>query len=265
MFHNKSILITGASSGLGQSLAVELYAKGANLTLIARDEKSLEKTKILCTRQNPHSKPPLLFVGDICKQEDCQKMVAETIQSFGQLDYLILNAGISMWARFDFLKNTNIIRQLIETNYLAAVQCIFHALPYLKLNRGMIVAISSVQGKFGTAYYSGYSASKHALEGFLDALHMELNNTIDILTVCPTWINGTNLKKNAFGDKISQAKIIEKHKSQGISLQYCVEKIIAAMQKRKRELVLPPKYYAVPWLKLICPKFLNKLALRYLE
>lgn len=254
MFNNKVCLITGASSGLGRELAKTLSQYQVKLALMARCQQELEKTRTLC-----ESHDILLIPGDVTKTEDCEMAVTQTIHQFGQLDYLILNAGMSMWAKFNAVQDVTIFRQLIEVNYLGAVQPIFYALPHLKKTGGMIVAISSTQGKIAVPYHSGYSATKHALEGFLDTLRME-ESELTILTVAPGWIEGTNLKKNAY--KIGQKTRHSAGKSEILTLQYCVESIIKAMEKRKTSLILPAKYRLLPWLKLLSPALLNWLIQR---
>ena len=88
----------------------------------------------------------------------------------------------------------------METNYLGAVYCTYHALSYLKKSRGMIVAISSIQGKIAVPYHSGYVASKHAVQGFFDTLRSEIEGQgVDVLTVLPYWLKGTTLRNSAFG------------------------------------------------------------------
>jgi NAD(P)-dependent dehydrogenase (short-subunit alcohol dehydrogenase family) len=235
---DKVVLITGASSGLGKELALSLSKQGARLSLFSR-------------RECPDV-PALFIQGDVTKLSDCKKGVEETIREFGRIDYLILNAGISMWSRFDEIDDPQIFQSIMETNYLGAVYLCHYALPFLKKSRGMITAISSLQGKIGVPYHTGYTASKHALQGFLDCLRTEID--LDILIVSPSWIQGTQLKDKAIvknSPRISRGK--------GLILGTCVDEILKAMQQRKRELILPKRYKAIPWLKLICPKWLDQL------
>lgn len=265
MFINKTIFITGASSGLGRALAVKLSKNNANLVLMARNLDELKKTQAFCFSTG-HSISPIIIKGDIRIAADCARAIDEAIARFGRLDYLLLNAGVSMSSTFEALPDVSILRKLIETNYLGAANCIYHALPFLKASRGMVVAISSIQGKIAIPFRSGYCASKHALQSFLDVLRLELHNKVDILTVCPGWIKGTKLRENSFNDnqKIS-AKALARQQKDALPLEYCVAQIMRAMIQRKKELIFPAKYRFLPWLKLLCPRLLHYLSMRRLE
>lgn len=264
MFNQKVILITGASSGLGRALAIEFSRLNAKLALWARDREQLEVTRKLCLEANKQQSIPLLVQGDITLLENCAQAISQTINHYGKLDYLVLNAGLSMWSTFEKIPDVSLLRRLMEVNYLGAVQPAFYALPYLKKNKGMIVAISSTQGKIALPYHSGYSASKHALQGFLDALRMELKDQVSILTVSPGWIRGTNLRKNAYvtTENITQRASGTREK-EALTLEFCVQEIIKAMLHRKQELALPAKYRLLPWLKLLCPRLLDRLILQH--
>ncbi len=249
MFDNKAFLITGASSGLGQALAIKLANKNAKMALMARRLAGLEETASHCTPR------PLLISGDITSESDCRTAIDHTIEQFGRLDYLVLNAGISMWSHFEELSDLSAIHQLMQTNYIGAVNCAYYALPHLKKTNGMIVVISSIQGKIGVPYHTGYAASKHALEGFFNSLRIELNKTVDILIASPGWIQGTELKQHALGRQ-QRNHTPAKH---AIPLETCCDEIISAMIQRKRECVIPKKYRWVPWLKWLAPALLDDL------
>jgi short-subunit dehydrogenase len=119
----------------------------------------------------------------------------------------------------------------------------------------MIIVITSIQGKISVPYHSGYVASKHALVGFFDTLRMELQGSgVDILQVLPHWLRGTNLRSNAFdkdGNKVGDSRV--SHSKESISLEECTNEIIKAMEKRKRELVIPFKLKVLTLLKAISP------------
>ncbi|MCH8287438.1 SDR family NAD(P)-dependent oxidoreductase, partial [candidate division KSB1 bacterium] len=150
-------------------------------------------------------------------------------------------------------------RNMMDINYLGVVHCLYYALPMLKVNKGMMVVISSIQGKIGVPYHTGYVASKFALQGFFQSLRMELDGSgVDILMVLPHWIRGTNLRSNAFGkDGSTLGDSRQKHTGESITVEECCRKIIKAMQKRKKELVIPPKLKLLPWLNMISPGLLE--------
>lgn len=251
--NDKVAIVTGASSGLGAVLAEELAKSGINLVLFARREGPLNETAERCRELGVRV---ATVVGDVTEVEDCKRMVQAAVSEFGRVDYLMANAGISMWARFEDIEDMAVFRKLMDTNYLGVVHCVHAALPELKKTRGMIVAISSIQGKIGVPLHTGYVASKHAVLGFFEALRMELDGSgVDILSVLPHWLRGTNLRQSAFGkDGETLGASSRKHSKESITLEDCSKAILKAMKKRKRELVIPWKLRALPWLNLINPK-----------
>lgn len=256
MFTGKSIIITGASSGLGKSLSLEFARKGAKLALFDKDLEKLKETGKQCRELGSET---LTDGGDVTRPEDCEKFVKKAGAKFGSLDYVVACAGISMWAKFEDIKDVNIYRKMMDINYLGVVHCLYYALPMLKVNKGMMVVISSIQGKIGVPYHTGYVASKFALQGFFQSLRMELDGSgVDILMVLPHWIRGTNLRSNAFGkDGSTLGDSRQKHTGESITVEECCRKIIKAMQKRKKELVIPPKLKLLPWLNMISPGLLE--------
>lgn len=249
MFENKTLFIVGASTGLGRALAIKLASKNPNMALMSRNITGLKETASLSKTTS------LLISGDITSESDCKAAIEKIIQHYGRLDHLILNAGMSMWSTLEELPNLSAIQQLIQTNYMGAVNCTYYALPYLKKTNGMITVISSIQGKMGVPFHTGYAASKHALEGFFNSLRIELTNQIKVLIVSPGWIKGTELKQRALG----RQKISKEPSKDAISLDVAANEIISAMTKRKRELILPKKYRLLLWLKTIMPGLLDKL------
>ena len=198
VFRDKSIIITGASSGLGAALAHGFAAKGAHLALLARSAGRLGEVAARCRELG--SSRALAVPGDVKRPEDCARLLETVTSEFGAVDYLVANAGVSMWARFDEVEDLDVFRHLMEVNYLGVVNCVHFALPHLKQSRGMIVAVSSIQGKISVPMHTGYVASKHALQGFCDALRMELADSgVDVLTVLLHWLRGTELRQNALG------------------------------------------------------------------
>ena len=256
MFRNKVALITGASSGLGAALALALAKRGVHLVLFARRKAMLDEMAAQCRSCGVRA---VAVVGDVTRAENCARLIDVARAEFGRIDFLIANAGISMWARFDEVEDTTVFRTLMATNYLGLVYCVHAALPYLKASKGMLVGIASIQGKIGVPLHTGYAASKHAVLGFLKALQMEVPD-VHILTVLPHWIQGTNLRQHALGkDGGPRPASSPRHNKEAISVMKCCEAILTAMKKQKRELVIPWKLRALPWLQLIHPKIVEWL------
>jgi len=260
----KTIIITGASSGLGRALALELARFNANLVLFARNQEKLIETQNLCAQFNS---PCIIFSGDVTKPEDCTKLVDLTVDRFGALDILIANAGIGMWAKFEEIEDVSILNKIMTTNYLGAVNCTQHALSHLKKSKGLIVVISSIQGKQGVPFHTGYAASKHALHGFFDSLRIELQDMgVDILIALPTWISNPDWRQNSLGmDGQPIGESSKNHSNSAVSLEECSQAIIKAILKRKREVVIPAKLKFLPLLNLINPKMVEFFIKRNLQ
>ena len=248
-FSGKSIDITGASSGLGLHLAREFAAKGARVALMARDNDRLEKAAAEC------GKNTIIFSGDVTQPDDCKIFIEEVVDKFGAIDHLIANAGQSMWARFEDVEDLALYRRLLEVNYLGVVHCVHPALAELKKSCGQVVVISSIQAKVGVPYHSGYGASKHALEGFIDTLRYELNGSgINLLKVYPHWIRGTALRKHALGPDSNPIGDRERaHSDSGVNIDVCARAILGAMARRKSTLYVPWTLRYVQFLKNLFP------------
>ncbi|MCE2448094.1 MAG: SDR family NAD(P)-dependent oxidoreductase [Candidatus Latescibacteria bacterium] len=126
---NKIVVITGASAGLGATLAVECAQQGARLVLLARNAERLEVVGRECEQLDSEV---LTVVGDVAVAEDGRRLVEAAVERFGRIDYLVANAGISMWTEFAEIEDVTLFRKLIEVNYLGAVHCVHPALPHLK-------------------------------------------------------------------------------------------------------------------------------------
>jgi len=250
--------VTGASSGLGAALAEAFAQDGGRLMLFARRQAELDATAERCRGLGGEA---TAVSGDVTNLEDCRRLVETAVDEYGGVDVLVANAGVSMWAKFEDVTDTSMYRKLIDVNYMGVVNCVHPALPHLKERRGVIAAISSIQGKIPVPLHSGYVASKHAVQGFLDTLRGELKGTgVDVITACPHWLRGTELRKSAFGkdgDLVGESR--RGHSKESVSLEACSEAIVKAIARRDREVVIPWKLKFLPWLKLMAPDYLDRL------
>jgi short-subunit dehydrogenase len=257
-FKGKSIIITGASLGIGKVLAIELAKKGANLTLAARDRKNLGETVEQCLKVGGKA---IAVITDVAEIKDCQNLIEQAVKAYGQIDVLVNNAGISMWARFEDIKDLSMFEKMIKINYLGAVYCTYYALPYIKKTKGLIVGVSSVTGKTGVPTRSGYAASKHAMHGFFDSLRIELRGTgVGISLICPGFV-ATGIRDRALGVEgrsIGQSPRDENQNN--MSVEECVQLMIDAMEKRKRELIMTTKARLGQWIKLLAPEIVDTIA-----
>ena len=257
MFAKKTIIITGASSGLGRVLATEFAGHRANLVLSARNIDGLQQTERLCRQRGAQA---ICIPADVTVVADCQNLIEKTVEHFGGIDFFIANAGLSMWAKFEEIRDLRVFERLMATNYFGVVNCTHFALPFLQKSRGMLVAISSIQGTIGVPLHTGYAAAKHAVNGFVNSLRTELDDSVDILLVMPSWLKGSDLRKNALAaNGKTMGNLQKKHSSASVSLTDCAGEILAAMRKRKRELIVPSKLRIVPVANQLVPRLVEKI------
>lgn len=235
---NKVIWITGASSGIGEALVYELIKKGARLILSARRKEELERVKGNC----PAAAQPYVRILplDLGEPSTLQLNTEAAIQLFGHIDILINNGGISQRS---LAKDTtlDVDRRIMEVDYFGTLAITKYLLPhFLKNKSGHFVTVSSVMGKIGTPYRSGYAAAKHALHGFFDSLRAEVwkdSKNIYVTMVCPGWIN-TNLSIAALlGDGSPQNRKDDTHE-QGMHPTKFAKKMIHAIENNKREVII---------------------------
>lgn len=196
---------------------------------------------------------------DITDLDQCENLVNKTIEAFGRLDILVLNAGISMWSPFQEIRDIGFFKDLMDTNYHGAINCVYAGLSYLQKTTGLIVSVSTGQALTGFPNHTGYTASKHALKGFTDSLEIELGKSIRFMDVILGWVRGTNLRANAFdfeGNHLGKKK--KKHNKESISVEICVEGIIQGILNNKRIVYLPWKLRFLPYLKIFLPNLLNR-------
>ena len=253
--NKKVFIITGASSGIGEALSKSLAQRGAIIVCAARRENELRRVTDEIINK---SGTALSVKTDITNVADCRFLIKKTIEEYGRIDGLILNAGLSMWSKFEDIKDISYFQILIDTNYLGAVNCCHFALPYLKKTSGKIISCSTAQALMGFPNHSGYAASKHALHGFLSTISIELKGQITFLEIVLGWIKDTNLRKNAFGSHSNvESTKIRKHTKEAIDLDECIKKIVDAIKNEKTEVYIPKKLKLIPFLKLFFGSFLE--------
>jgi short-subunit dehydrogenase len=252
----QTFVVTGASDGIGAALVVTLAGRSVNLVLAARNEEKLREVARQC---NAAGAQTLVVRTDVAARSDCQALVERAVASFGGIDVLVNNAGISMLSRFDQVQDLSIFERLIQVNYLGAVYCTYFALPWLKKSRGLVAAISSLQGKTGFPLYTGYSASKHAMQGFFDSLRIELRGSgVDVLVVSPGPV-ATSIHINRMGGDGKPQATNESPASTEMSVQECARQIARAIRARRRELVMTVAGKLIGWMKQVTPGTVDRL------
>ncbi len=261
-FTDNVAVITGASRGIGESLACQMAEQGARLALAARDAARLEQVAEKCRSLGGQA---LCIPTDVCELDQCQNLVKETAKTYGRIDTLVNNAGITMWAIFEEISDPTIFEKVMRTNYLGSVYCTYAALPHLKETRGRIVAVSSLAGKAGVPTRSGYAASKHAMVGFFDTLRIELAPYgISVTISYPDFVS-TGVRERAFGpDGLPLGKSPVKEEKV-MSAETSARKILQAAARRQREDIQTPRGKIGQWLKLIAPPLIDRIAARAIE
>jgi len=255
-FEGKVIWITGASSGIGKSLAVELSKSNTKLILSSRNEAKLDEVKKEC--KNPANIKILPL-----NLEDYNSLTTKTkeaIKLFGNIDVLFNNGGISQRS---LAKDTAIAvdKRIMDINYLGTIALTKALLPYfIKQNSGIFVVTSSIVGKIGTPLRSSYAASKHALHGFFDSLRAEVyQNNIKVTLVCPGFVQ-TNVSVNALtGDGTPQNKMDSATKN-GLTPEAFSKKLINAVKHEKQEVYISGfKEKLAVYVKRFFPKLLAQM------
>ena len=236
----KTIWITGASSGIGEALALQLSSLPVKLILSSRRAEELERVKASLAQPDKATVLPL----DLADTDSHAEKVAEAIKVFGEVDVLINNGGISQRS---LVKDTvlDVDRRLIEINYLGAVSLTKQLIPHmLERGSGHFAVVTSLTGVFGSPYRSGYAASKHALHGFYDSMRAELEDDGILVTIAAPGFVKTNVSINAFVGDGSKANVMDDAQANGISAEACAKAIIKAIRKNKREIYVGRESYA---------------------
>ncbi|MEN8704136.1 MAG: SDR family oxidoreductase [Polaribacter sp.] len=233
-FANKTIWVTGASSGIGKALAIELAVQGAQLIVSSRKKQDLELVKNACKNPNKVKVIPL----DLEDFTNLKLVTKEAIAAFGKIDILVNNGGISQRS---LVKDTGIQvdKRIMDINYLGNVALAKALLPHFIANKsGQFVITTSIVGKIGTPLRSSYAASKHALHGFYDSLRAEhFNDNIAVTLVCPGFVK-TNISKNALtGDGSPQDKM-DHATANGIQPDRFAKLMAKAIKQKKEEIYI---------------------------
>ena len=228
-YENKVFLVTGASGGIGRALAVALAKKGAHVLAMARTQEKL----IALREEIGEGIHP--FKGDVTQEKDCEDAVQAALGITGQFHGLIHNAGISMrGVALDSKKE--VFRDLMEVNFFSMLNLYHPSIEHLRKTQGHLVAVSSVMGRYATQERSGYCASKHALQGFMDSVRLEnLEQGIHTMVVSPGFVN-TDIARNALGPDGKPLGKDGNATLAGLHANDVAETILKGLQKRKRDL-----------------------------
>ncbi len=256
------VAITGASRGIGAELARQLAVKGARLVLAARNEEELEAVAQHCRNAGASV---VCVRADVANERDCQAIVAGAVLAFGRLDTFVNNAGASMWARFEDIEDMSILERIMQVNYMGAVYCTHHALPHLRQTAGRLVGVASLAGMVGVPTRTGYSASKHAMRGFFDSLRIELDGSgVTVTMIYPGFV-ATGIRENATGPDGKPILVSPVKEGEVMGVEECARRIVKAIERREREVVMTARGKMGLWLKLLAPALIDRIAKRAIE
>lgn len=258
----KVIWITGASSGIGESLAKEYSKKDVQLIISARSEDKLLEVKKTC--RNPEQ--VTIVKLDLTQPDSFGEIVKKTWNLFDGIDLIINNAGVSQRS---LAKDTKleVDRKIMDINYIGTVALTKTLLPYfLERKNGHIAVVTSLVGKFGSPYRSSYAGAKHALHGFFDSLRAEIfEDNIDVSLICPGFIT-TGVSINALTGDGSKLGTMDEATEKGMPAEECARIIVKNLDKKKQEFTVGGKETYGVLLKRFFPKlfakFLQKAAVR---
>lgn len=253
--NGKVVVITGASSGIGEAMAREYAKMGAKVVMGARREEELQR---IADEIRAAGGEAVYAAIDVVKEEDCKRLIDTAIENFGGIDVMICNAGLSMRALFDDC-DLKVLHRLMDVNFWGTVNCTKYALPWLQKSKGSLVGISSVAGLHGLPGRTGYSASKYAMTGFLDTIRIEnLKKGLHVMVACPGF-TASNVRFSALtadGTQQGETPRNEAKMMTPIEVAHIVEK---GIRRRKRLCLMEWEGRGTYILKKICPSFVDRL------
>jgi dehydrogenase/reductase SDR family protein 7B len=253
----KTVWITGASSGIGEALALAYAKTGDNLILSARQESTLNIIAKKCKTKNNQV---LVVPLDLEKSNTFDSLFADLKKRVDKIDILINNGGISQRSLI-IETPVEVDRKLFEVNYFGTIALTKLVLPWMiETGGGNITAISSISGKFGFPLRASYSATKHALFGFFETLGLEhINDNISTTIVCPGRIR-TNISLRALNNKGETTNEMDPSLKDGMSADVCATKIVKAIQRKKREVLIGRKELLLVYIHKYLPRLFWKIA-----
>jgi short-subunit dehydrogenase len=261
-FRENVVIITGATYGIGQELALQLAEKGAWLVLGARNVERLEEVSKRCAQLGGRA---IAIPTDVGIKSQCKDLIDGTVAEYGRVDTLINNAGIGIASSFGRMQDLSMFEKVIQVNFFGSVYCTHYALSYLKETQGRLVGVSSLRGRFPSARADGYGASKHAMAGFFDSLRVELADSgVSVTVIYPGWVR-TGISSRALkldGDPTGRISV---HEKDAMPVETCARLIIQAADKRKREVIMTLQGKVGLWMWLLAPGVVEQIARKETE
>ncbi len=256
-FKNKVIAITGGSDGIGKALVESLLQMGAKVATCSRNQDKLYDLQVKYSGNPLHT-----IVADVSNLNDCKNFIHSTISTFGGIDILINNAGINIRGVLQDIE-IEAVEKVMDINFYGTLYCTKLALDSIVERKGIIVGVSSVAGYRGLPGRSGYSASKFAMTGFLEALRTELMDAgVEVMWVCPGFTK-SNIRHIPLISKGKLVEVSNVHEEKMMTSEECAARILKAIQKRKRTLVFSFADKRTVWLNKIFPSLTDRLVKKF--
>jgi short-subunit dehydrogenase len=256
-FEHKTIVITGASEGIGAELARQLASPHVRLVLAARRQEALQAIAKQCAAKGAQT---VAIPTDVSQQGACQALIDQALKACGSIDVLVNNAGISMHAPFEAITDLQTFDRVMLVNFYGPMWLTHAALPELRRTQGLIVGVSSLAGKTGVPGRTTYCASKFALSGFYEALRIELAGSgVDITMVFPGVVD-TEIRRNGLNARGERAGVSGLKEEGAMPVEQCAREIVEAMRRRKREHVMTTKARLGLKIKAFFPAVVDRMA-----
>jgi short-subunit dehydrogenase len=259
-FKNKVVIITGASSGIGKACAEEIAKRGANLVLAARQYVTL--CEITAQLERQYGIRAVAVQADVSKEEDCQHIIKQAVVTFGRIDVLINNAGLSMRALFQDV-DLSVLKNLMDVNFWGTVYCSKYALSEILKTKGSIIGVSSIAGYRGLPGRTGYSASKFAMNGFMESLRTELLKTgVHVMVACPGFTT-SNIRVAALSEDGKSHGETSMDEGKMMTAEEVAVIMADGIANRKRTLVISGQGKLTVWLNKLLPALADKLVFNH--
>ncbi len=256
MTANKVSIITGASSGIGKALAYELAKQGYFLVLVARRLDLL--SEIVNNIESKYPIKALAYKADVSVELECKGFIEFTMASFGKIDVLINNAGISQRAMFADL-NLEVFKKVMDINFWGNIYPSKYALPYLLKSKGSLVTISSISGFSPLPARTGYCSSKYAIHGFMESLRIEhLKTGLHVMVVAPEYV-ASEIRIHALLSDGQEQGVSPREEKKMLTAEYVAKRIVVGIKKRRRTMVIGITGTLIIGFSRFLPKFTDKL------
>lgn len=259
-FKNKVVIITGASSGIGKACAEEFAKRGANLVLAARQYVNL--CEITASLEKEYGIKAVAVQADVSREEDCKDIIRQAQQTFNQIDVLVNNAGLSMRALFQEL-DLSVLKSLMDVNFWGTVYCTKYALDEILKTKGSIIGVSSIAGYRGLPGRTGYSASKFAMNGFMESLRTELLHTgVHVMVACPGF-TASNIRVTALSKDGASHGETSMEEGKMMTAEEVARRIVNGLGSRKRTLIMTGQGKLTVWINKLLPGLADKLVFNH--